>query len=391
MQISTKNISKTRLQITAEFSADDTALHFDRAVTRLGQNLKISGFRPGKAPKNVIKDNLDSDSLREEAYSLAVRDAWTDIVKELKVVPIQDPEVEIIEFDEDKPSTLQFSFDIRPEITVKGWEKIKLGKAKLEPVTDADVEKVLESLSKGHAQTTVTLEKAEKGDRIDVTFEGSVGGVRKDKLTAAKFPVMLGEAGVLPGFEKELPGVKKGDHKKFSVPFPKDHYDEELAGKSVDFSLTVDEVYKIALPKLDDEFGKKFGHDSLEELKQAIRAELETERLTEYEQSRRAEWLAEFDKCINVEVPETLLHSEVERSKSAWQAFLEERHLSSEDWLKRRKVTMEQMEKDWRTAAEASVRVGLGLSQLAKEQGKELSTNDDFQEYLSELIEKTFK
>jgi trigger factor len=389
MEITHKTLSKTRIQYQVKLTGVETGNFFTDALQRLSKNVKISGFRPGKAPAELIRKQIDAAALREEAYSLAVHDAWHAIIKELKVVPIQDPEVEIIDFEEDKPSTLQFSFDIRPEITVKGWEKIKLGKAKLEPVTDADVDKVLESLGKGHAQQAVTLEEAQKGDRVDITFEGSIGGVRKDKLSAAKFPVMLGEASVLPGFEKELPGVKKGDEKEFSVPFPKDHYDEELAGNTVDFSLKVDEVYKVTLPKLDDEFGKKFGHDTLEQLKQAIRSELETERLTEYEQSRRAEWLAEFDKCITVEVPETLLHSEIERSKNAWQTFLEERHLSAEDWLKRRKITMEQMEKDWRKAAEASVRVGLGLSQLAKEQGKELSTNDDFQEYLGELIEKT--
>lgn len=389
MEITHKNLSKTRIQYQVKLTGVESGNFFTDALQRLSKNVKIAGFRPGKAPADLIRKQLDADALREEAYSLAVHDAWHAIIKELKVVPIQDPEVEIVEFDEDKPSTLSFSFDIRPEITVKGWEKIKLGKAKLEPVTDADVDKVLESLGKGHAQTTVTLEKAQKGDRVDITFEGSIGGVKKDKLTAAKFPVMIGEATVLPGFEKELPGVKKGDEKKFSVVFPKDHYDEELAGKNVDFSLTVDDVYKITLPKLDDDFGKKFGHDTFEQLKQAIRSELEAERLTEFEQSRRAEWLAEFDKCINVEVPETLLHSEVERSKNAWQSFLQERHMTAEDWLKRRKITMEQMEKDWKKAAEASVRVGLGLSQLAKEQGRELSTNDDFQEYLGELIEKT--
>jgi trigger factor len=359
------------------------------ALERLSKNVKVPGFRPGKAPAELMRKQIDPAALREEAYSLAVYDVWREISRDLKVVPIQDPEVEIKEFEEDKPSTLLFTFDIRPEIIVKGWEKIKLGEAKLEPVTDNDIEKVLESLRKSYAQQVAKSEQSQKGDRLEITFEGSVGGVRLDKLSATKFPVMLGEQNIFPEFEKELIGLKKGDEKNFLVNFPKDHYDEELAGKAANFFLKVDEVYKMVLPELDDDFAKKFGLDTLENLKQTIRSDLETERLNQYEQSRRAEWLAKFDQCITVEVPESLVQAEIERSKKAWQSFLEERHLSAEEWLRRRKMTMEQMEEDWRKAAQASVRVGLGLSQLAKEQGRDLLNNEDFQDFLDQLIEKT--
>lgn len=389
MKITEKKISKTRVQQTVEFTDEQVGEFFQRAVTRLSSSVKIPGFRPGKAPKNLVKENLDEENLREEAYSLAVSDAWKDIVKDLKVVPIHDPEVEIVEFAEGAAGKISFEFDIRPEVKVGKWESISTKSVKPTKIEDKEVEEVLQSLAKGHAKRVMTLEKAKKGNQIDVEFTGSIGGVRKDKLTSKHFPVILGESRLVPGFEEQLHGLKKGDVKKFSQTFPKDYFDKELAGAKVDFEIKVEEVYTIEEPKLDSKFAEKFGHKKLEEMKQAIRDDLESRNQDEFEQRRKAKWLADFEKLVETEVPQSLLLSEMSRSEQSWREYLSQHNIKEGDWLARHGLTMDKLRNDWEKAAKTSVTIGLGLSELANSQGRDLKTNEDFQNFLDELIEKT--
>jgi len=389
MKITQKNLSKTRVEIAVDFTEEDVAKNYDRAVTRLSNTVKVRGFRPGKAPKNIIRENLDKDVLREEAYSLAVRDAWTDIVKDLKVVPIQDPEVEVLKFEENLVGKIVFTFDVRPKIDVGKWEKIKIKGLEAPKVELREVDEVLTSLSKGHAKKVITLEKAEKGNQIDIEFNGSVGGVRKDKLSSKHFPVILGESHLVPGFEEHLSGLKKGDTKKFTVEFPKDYFDKEMAGVEVEFDVTVEEVYTIEQPQLDDKFAEKFGHKKLEQLKKAINEDLENRNQEDFEQQRKAKWLAEFDRLIKADLPKSLIDQEVNRSEENWRKYLAQHNIKEDDWLTRQKLTLEKLRADWEKAANSSVRIGLGLSQLAHEQGRELKDSEDFQGFLDELIAKT--
>ncbi len=384
-----KALSKTRQQITVEYGQEEVTTLFEKALVRLAPGVKVAGFRPGKAPAHIVRDNVKPEILREEAYSLAVGQAWQDVVKDLKTAPIQDPEVTILEFEEGKAGKISFEFDVRPAVSVGKWEKISVKEVKPEPVEEKAIDDVLRSLSKGHAKRVITLEKAEKGNQVDIEFSGSVGGVKKDKLSSKHFPVILGESTLVPGFEDNLYGLKKSDEKTFTVTFPKDYFDKELGGQKVEFKVLVEDVYAIEQPELDDKFAEKFGHKKLAELKKAIREDLENRGQEEFEYRRKAKWLAEFEKLISTEVPKSLLEQEMNRSEENWREYLAGHNIKEEDWLARQNLTLEKLRADWEKAAQSSVKIGLGLSQLAKEQGKELKTNDDFQSYLDELITKT--
>lgn len=391
MKITEKILNKTRHQKTVEFSKDDLKRFFDQALKKLSKDLKISGFRPGKAPKNIARDNIKEESLREEAYSLSVRDAWLDIVKSLKATPIQDPEVNVLAFEEGNEGKIVFEYDVRPEVKVGKWEKIKIDGVKPTIIKDQEIEHVLKNLSKGHAKKVMTLEKAKKGNQLDIDFSGTIGGITKDKLTSKHFPVILGESQLVSGFEKHLFGLKKGDETKFKVTFPEDYFDVEMKGKEVEFTVNIEEVYVIEQPELDNKFAEKFGHKKLDQMRKAIREDLENRNVEEFDNRKKAKWLAEFEKLITTDVPQSLSQSEVARSESRWREFLKKNNLEESDWLARQKTTLEQLRRDWGKAASTSVKIGLGLSQLAHEQGRELKGNDDFQDYLDELIKKTSK
>lgn len=387
MQITHLQLPQSRQKYTAELSELEVAEYFEQAVKRLSASIKITGFRPGKAPANLVRDQLKPEALREEAYTLAVQGAWLDIVKKLETQPIHDPEVEVADFTEGKPAQIIFEFDVRPDVTVKDWQKIIINKAKKEPVTEEQVADILTSLQKAHAKTIISLEPAKKGDKVEVSFVGSLKGVTKEKLSSKHFPLIIGEQSVIPGFAEELIGCKKSETKKFQLTFPADHFDKELADQKIDFEATIDDVYTVNLPELNDELAKKFGHDKLDQLKSAVREDLATRGDEEFFIQQKAEWLAEFEKCVTVELPKSLVDAEVARSRGSWEEFLQKRQLKAADWLERQKTTLEEMEKNWRLAAESSVKIGLGLAKIAEEAKKPLQSNEQYQQFLDEQVQ----
>jgi len=391
MKLTHRSLPSSRLKFEVELSVEEVDGYFQHALKHLAETVRVSGFRTGKAPTDLVKEQIDPTKLREEAYGLAVQACWREAVKDLKELPIQDPEVELGDFEEGKTSKLTFEFDIRPEVRVGNWEKIKLGKTKEEEVTVKEVEELIDSLRRAHAKTIAKLTPAKTGDKVHVDFEGSLGGVRQTKLSSKNFPLVIGLANTIPGFDEQLVGLKIGDKKKFQLKFPKDHFDKELAEKLVDFEAEVTEVFDVILPELNDEFAKGFGHKKAEQLTKAIKEDIGSRKKEERFVSQKARWLAEFEKLVNCELPESLLIAEVERSRQAWRAFLQERHINEGEWLMARKLTLEQLERDWHKAAEASVRIGLGLAEVAKVQKKELKSNEEFQTLLDGLVRKTIK
>lgn len=400
MQITHKLLPQSRIEYTVVVDEPETAEFFTEAINRLSSSVKIAGFRPGKAPAELVRGQLEPGALREEAYSLAAQRAWSKIAEENTVLPIEDPKVEVEAFEEGKEGKIVFSFDVRPEVKLGDWKKIKISNEKTQAITKQEVDDVVESLARANATTVVKispggqgasakageLEPAEMGDKLEVSFTGSVGGVRKDRLEAKKFAVTLGQGGVVPGFEENLIGVKRGDVKKFSVKFPKEHFDKDLANKDVDFEVTIDEVYRLILPERDDKFASQFGHKKYDELLAAVEEDLQKHKEDDLLVQKKAKWLAEFEQKVATDVPQSLIDAEVGRSRQSWSSFLTERNLSAKDWLDRRGFTMEKLEEDWRKAASSSVKIGLGLSEVAKSLGKELKSDADYQALLDQLV-----
>ncbi|MEK7202478.1 MAG: trigger factor [Patescibacteria group bacterium] len=391
MEIKHQLLPKSRLQYVVELTAEEVAVHFEHALELLSKSVKLAGFRPGKAPANLVKEQIEQTKLREEAYSLAVQAAWREIIKDIKEIPIQDPEVELRDFEDNKEATIVFAFDVRPEVKVGSWQKIKLSKTKEEEVNDAEVNELIDSLRRAHAKTIAKLTPAASGDKVHVNFTGALGGVRQDKLSSKEFPLIIGQANTIPGFDEQVIGLKKGDTKKFALTFPKDHFDKTLAAKLVDFEAEVTEVFDVILPELNDEFAKRFGHTKAEQLIKAIREDIGNRKKDEQFISQKARWLSEFEKLVKCDLPESLIAAEVERSREAWRAFLQERHINEGEWLKTREITLEQLEKDWHKAAESSVKIGLGLAEVAKEMKKEMKSNEEFQALLDDLVKKAIQ
>jgi len=388
MEISKTILPKSRLKFEVKLSELEVAEFFQIAYQQLAASVHVDGFRPGKAPEAVTKQKIGEVNLREEAFSRAVKAAWQQVVEQKIPAPIEDPKVEIVKFFENQAGEICFEFDIKPAIKIGNWQKIKIKPIKDEKVSPAEVDQLLESLTKAHATTIAKLSPAQKGDKVEIDFEGSLKGIKKDSLSSKNFPLIIGEKMAIPGFEDHLLGLKKGESKTFTVEFPKDHFDKELAGEKVEFTAKVNEIFEVILPKTDDELAKKFGHDTFSQLTKAIEKDLAKKKQQDILTQKKADWLSQFEKLIEVDLPECLIKTEIERSKKAWLDFLASRNISPNSWLERQKLTMDKLETDWRAAAQSSVKIGLGLAEIATKQDRILGSNEEFQEFLNEVVAK---
>lgn len=394
MKITSQSLPKHRSVYKVEFDAQEVELYFSEALVALAKNVNIAGFRPGKVPVNIARDKIGEDALKEEAYTRAVRVGWNAVLEEItklkdpNKLPIEDPAVDIVKFEQGGLGEVTYSFDSAPIVKVKNWEKIKLPKIESEVNANDEVERTLEMLREAHATTKATIEPIKDGSKVEISFSGTVDGKSNPKLNGKKMPFVMGRKTLLPDFEKNLIGMKRGESKKFSITFPADYHDKEMQKKKAEFSVTIDDVFELTLPKLDDEMAKKFGHDKLDELKAAIKQDVEQRSNEELASRQDAAFLSEMEKCVEVELPESIVRTEMSRTEQSWRQFLHERSMSEADWFNRHSTDLETMRSDWKKAAQTTVKVGLGVAEIAKQQKKELKSNEDFREFVKELIAK---
>jgi trigger factor len=232
----------------------------DEIKTRLQgmvKNVKIPGFRPGKAPLAVVESKYRADIVEEVSGNI-VESSLREALESKDLRMAVQPDLDIRPYSKETGLTYKASFDVHPEI-----KKLDLSGVKLKvPVTDvgeADIDKTVETMRKQHIEWQEVSKELAVGDRLIMDFVGSLDGEEFEGGSAEDFTLVAGEGQLLEDFEKGVIGMKPGDQKTIKVKFPKDYGAENLAGKKADFAIVAKSVSKSKLPKVDDEFAKLFG------------------------------------------------------------------------------------------------------------------------------------
>lgn len=386
--------SKVKLDITED--ATKVKRYFNEAYDRLVSTVDIKGFRPGKAPRMLTIETIGRGKYNSEALNLALPQVYSAAVKEKKLVPVGSPKVNIISFGEDKPFHFEAEIDLLPEIKLGDYKKIKISykKPKIE-VKKEEVEKVVKRLAHQSAQYTVTADKAKKGDRMEISFTGKVKNIIKDKYTSKNYPFILGERVLMPKFEEKLIGAKKGDKKEFLLEVKSKSVGKNgkirIEKEKVDFEITVNEVWHVKLPELDQDFAKKFGHKNMSDLRLAIQKSIKQEKEQRERQILETKVLDEVLKKVEIEVPESLLEQEVDRrvemiKKQTGPAFGK--------YLENIGKSLVELRSDIRPNAQKGVRISLALNEISKDMehfdpkllGTDMKKNHQIQQ---EAVKKT--
>jgi len=395
MKIEKKQVSKNRVKLSISVEPEKMEEYFERQYEIMAPGVNLPGFRPGKAPRAMIIESIGHTRLAQAALESAINESYQKSLSEHRVFPVTQPSVSISKhpaFGEDKAQNelvFEVEFDVLPEAKIGDYTKIKCNKIdpKSLEITEDEVEKLIGYLRRQAAELKEKTGEVKEGDWVQISFEGSIKNVVKEKLTSKDFPLVLGETSMIPGFSEQIVGMKKGEKKEFEIVFPKDFPDAEYASAKVQFKLDLNDHKEIILPRLDDEFVKKFGHKSVKDLKTAIHKSLEDEKRQREQQVQQAQISEEIVKMTKVDVPKSLIEGEVARMKQVLTQDLSQKGLTLEKYIENLKLTQEKMDQDLEVQAKRNIVLGVGLGEIAKKEGIEIGSPEGTKKVFDHLIE----
>lgn len=382
--------SSIKFKVEAELDAKDLAKQKTRAIKKLGDGVKVPGFRAGTAPAKLVEERLDENQVRNEVASGCIDAAFAAALKEFKLDIAGTPKLDIKDFVEGEKMVIEFIGNTKPEVTLPDYSKWP--KTKLSPKVDLkEVDLTIEQLRENIAQSVDVDRGAKDGDKVWLDFDGR--DEKGEKIPGAQsnnYPLILGSRSFIPGFEEEVIGLKNGEEKEFKITFPKDYHAESLQSKKVVFKIKIQEVTELEKPELNDDFAKKIGgFETVDALKKDIEAGLaeRAERsVREDAKDKLAEKLGDESK---MELPDLLVEENIEaglhnakhqaeQNGKKWEDFIKESGFKDEEDL---------IAKEARPQAEKQVRISLALRALAEKE-KLGVTKEELAEYTSVLLQQ---
>lgn len=386
MQIEVKELPQSQKELTIEISAAEMQSHLKWAAEQLSKASAVEGFRPGKAPYDVIQKKFGDMKILEVAADKVVKQTFFQALKEKQIESVGAPQIKIEKMAPKNDFIYKATVSILPSITLADWKKMKLER-KLKPITEKEVEKILTDLRKMQAKEVLVERPATKADKIIVDMDILLDKVPVEGGQSKNYSIYLDEDFYLPGLAEKLIDAKQGDNLEFQQDFPETFYNKILAGKKADFKVTVKGVYERTLAELNDEMAKTLGQPSAAELQKVIKENLEAEARQKEEQRIEIEMLQNLVKETQFgDIPEILIEDEKHKMFAELKQNLEQQGLGFEDYLKNLKKTEEDLAKDFTKGATERAKTALILRQIAKEE-KILVSPTDLKEELDRVKE----
>lgn len=363
---SMKKLKAGRTECTVTFTEAEIAPAEQKALHELSREVQIEGFRKGNAPIDLVKDKVDSQKLFEQTIHNLLPSAFEDLIKEHDLKPVIHPRVEAVSRD---PLTVKIIFVEKPEVTLKGLNKIKIER-KEPKVDDKDLQKMVDYILEQHKQLNDVDRAAKEGDKITMDFWGAdKEGQEIDGIRTENHEVEIGSKTLIPGFEDELKGMKKGEEKSFTITFPEKYHAEQLQNQPVTFHVTVKNVQEVVRPQLTDEFVKKeLNGQSVEGFKQEIQDSMIKQEEAMEHQRRERKLMEEIGNCTKVELAPELIDEETRQLIGEFDQQLKQQGMGLEQWMQQTGKKPEEVMADMKKQAEQRLTVRLGMQELVEEQ-----------------------
>jgi trigger factor len=363
-----RKLPKSQVEIKVSVPATELEKFLDMAAEDLGKELKISGFRPGKAPRKIVEQKIGTEKVLAHAAEKAVKKSFVDSVVKNKIEAVGEPQITITKIAPGNDLEYKAVVAIMPKITLGNYRKQvqSVPKPKLEEIKPEEIQKELEYLRKSRAKLVTVSREAKKGDLVEIDFEVLVDGKEIEGGKSKSHPLTIGEGYFIPGFEEYLVGMKEKDEKEFSLDFPKDYHKKELAGKPAKFKVAMKLVQKKELPEIGDEFAKSLGSfESLEKLRSSIKEGLEIEKKKKDETKWQNDVIEKITSECGVEIPDVLLSAELDKMLAEFEQNIAGMGMNLNQYLESVKKTRDELKKDWSDSAEKRIKAALALSEIA--------------------------
>ncbi len=378
METVCNELEKCMMEVKVTFTTEEWKNAQEKALEKLAKNVKIDGFRQGKAPMKMVKSRVGKAAILEEATDVVLKKSYAAILLDNNIQPVGQPQVQIDELTEDVLK-VTVTAPVAPEVTLGQYKGLEVKKGTVK-VTKKAIEAELANYQNQFAELVIKEEgTVENGDTAVIDFEGFKDGVAFEGGKAENHSLEIGSGSFIPGFEEQVVGMKVGEEKEIHVTFPAEYQSAELAGQEAVFKVKVHEIKTKVLPDIDDELAKDVNIDGIETL-----ADLETYTKEQIKNKKQTEVESKFsDDIFNavientpLEVPEAMIETETQTMLREVEQNLSQQGLNMELFQQLTGKTMEDMKAEMSEQAEKRVKFNLILAEIAKAENIEISDEE---------------
>lgn len=369
MDVSVESADGLQRRIKVTLDAESVEQAVTDKVCRAGQHAKIPGFRPGKVPMKVLYQRY-GDAARQEAASELIQSSYPQALEQTELKPAGQPQVELDEQSEDQGLTFTATFEVYPEIELKGLDDIRVTRPVTE-ITDQDLDNAIEKLREQNKQDVAVERESRDGDKAVIDYEGRIDDVAFEGGTGNDIEVTLGDGQFLPDLERALVGRKAGESFDQDVTFPEDYDAEDLAGKTAQFQVTVKSVSETQLPEIDAAFLQQFGIEDggVDELRGKLNESLRQQADQAIESQVKQQVMDALHENNPIDVPESMIGEETDRMRREMAGRLPQEMQQDMETLKQLMP-----DENLREGAQRRVALGLLLSEVISEKTIELDS-----------------
>jgi len=378
MQTTLKELPNSRVEVQVEVPAADVDKATSRTARAMAKEMRMPGFRAGKAPASLVIQRLGFGAVLQEAIRDALPEWYEGALLDAGVSPIGDPDINMTTVPENEGEPLAFKFEVgvRPEAQLGSYKGLEVGKEEKE-VPDEIVDTEVERIREGFARLETVEREAKEGDSLLIDFEGFLDGSAFQGGAAEDYLLALGSGQLIEGFEEQLVGAAAGEDREVKVTFPADYQAEHLAGEDAVFKVKVKEVREKVLPDLDDDFAADASEfDTLEELRDDIREKVGTALGSRAEEDFR---VAAIDAAVaeaTVEITEELATARATERWERMERQLAGRGMDPNQFLQMQGKTRDELIAETREDAEKELKREAVVTAIAEAEGIEVSEEE---------------
>ena len=374
-----EKLEKSMVALTVEVSAADFEAAVEKAYKKQRGQIRVPGFRPGKAPRKMIEAMFGAQVFYEEAVNIALPDAYEEAVKEQELQVVGYPQVELLDVGKEGFS-FKATVAVFPEMTLGQYKGLEAPKAEAK-VTDEDVDARLKEMAERNSRMVSVDRAVEKGDIANINFEGFLDGEPFDGGKGEDHDLEIGSGSFVPGFEDQLIGMKAEEERDINITFPED-YHADLAGKAVVFHVKVNAVKVKEVPAIDDEFAKDVSEfDTLDELKADVRGKITAEREEAAGRAFEDILMGKVADGLTGEIPDAMVEAQAQRFVDNFRMQIQSQGLPFDKYLEMTKMDEDSLLEQAKEPAARQVKMDLAVGAIIKAEGLEATDEDVDAEY----------
>ncbi len=385
MQVTVEDVSPIEKKIHVEIPREEVARELDSAYNELKQKAKIKGYRPGKIPRSVLERHFKKD-VHSDVINTLVQNSFPKALQETELPVIETKDIDAPDLDPDAGYTYYATVELKPEVPEVDFKGLDLTQTDY-TVSEGEIDGQMEMLRKHLARYEPIEEErgVADGDHLTIDYEGFVDGAPYPPTEFKEnHALRAGDGSFTEAFDRQIIDMRPGETREFTVSFPEDHSDKDLAGRDIAFRVTVKEIKQEILPEVDEEFAKQFGeYETVADL----RAEIEENVRQGYEKRTQQELQEQiFEKLMknDFEVPDALVRTELDAIAQDTEQRFSQNGMSMEELG----ITREMLDQQYRPIAEKQARRHLLLNKIIEQENMEVTDEELDAEYgkLSEMI-----